>query len=624
MALSNSPPLYEKIPLRNTFQRALEVTILCLLLSLLVYRLLTFSKHGFAWFLALGCESWFSFIWFLWLNSKWSPVDEYELLSRKINDAGRKSVPCDLTGEFAVFSDTERNNHPTIIKVIWENKGLSDGLPHLIYISRQKLRKHPHRYKAGAMNVLTRVSGLMTNAPFILNVDCDMYANNPQIIHHAMCLLLGSANERDCGFVQYPQMFYDGIKDDPFGNQLEVLQESFGPGIGGMQGPVYGGTNCFHRRKIIYGRSPNDAKSERKTFPSVKGELDVDELHKIFGNSKELVKSAAIALSSETGNPSNLSNALEAAHQVANCDYEYGTDWGSKVGCLYGSTAEDILTGLVIHTRGWKSVYCKPNPPAFLGCAPSGGPSSMMQMKRWATGLLEVLLHKNCPIFGTLYGKLQLRQCLAYMLILVWGFRSIFEVCYAALPAYCIITDSSFLPKVQERAIIIPVALFVIYNIYTLSEYLRIGLSIRSWWNNQRMAKINSTSAWLLGFLSVILKIIGLSETVFEITQKDQSFDGDDANAGRFTFNASPAFVPGTTLVLLQLMAMGLGLFGVQPPERHGEQGSGTGEFVCSLLVMAYFWPFFKGLFGKGKYGIPSSILVKSSALTLLFVLFSR
>lgn len=63
----------------------------------------------------------------------------------------------------------------------------------------------------------------MTNAPFMLNVDCDMYANNPQIFHHAMCLLLGSKNEQDCGFVQTPQSFYDGLKDDPFGNQLVVL-----------------------------------------------------------------------------------------------------------------------------------------------------------------------------------------------------------------------------------------------------------------------------------------------------------------------------------------------------------------------------------------------------------------
>jgi len=29
-----------------------------------------------------------------------------------------------------------------------------DGLPHLIYISREKSPKQPHHFKAGAMNVL--------------------------------------------------------------------------------------------------------------------------------------------------------------------------------------------------------------------------------------------------------------------------------------------------------------------------------------------------------------------------------------------------------------------------------------------------------------------------------------
>ncbi|RVW38939.1 Cellulose synthase-like protein H1 [Vitis vinifera] len=91
------------------------------------------------------------------------------------------------------------------------------------------------------MNVLTRVSGVMTNAPFMMNVDCDMYANNPQIFHHEMCLLLGSKNEQECGFVQTPQFFYDGLKDDLFGNQLVVWYKYMGSGIAGLQGPMYSG-----------------------------------------------------------------------------------------------------------------------------------------------------------------------------------------------------------------------------------------------------------------------------------------------------------------------------------------------------------------------------------------------
>ena len=69
------------------------------------------------------------------------------------------------------------------------------------------------------LNLQTRVSGLMTNAPFMLNVDCDMFVNNPKIIQHAICILVDSKNGKDVAFVQCFQQFYDGIKDDPFGNQ---------------------------------------------------------------------------------------------------------------------------------------------------------------------------------------------------------------------------------------------------------------------------------------------------------------------------------------------------------------------------------------------------------------------
>lgn len=52
-------------------------------------------------------------------------------------------------------SNPKRLIHIMCGQVILENKdGISDGLPHLIYISREKRPEYPHNYKAGAMNVL--------------------------------------------------------------------------------------------------------------------------------------------------------------------------------------------------------------------------------------------------------------------------------------------------------------------------------------------------------------------------------------------------------------------------------------------------------------------------------------
>lgn len=116
---------------------------------------------------------------------------------------------------------------------------------------------------------------------------------------------------------------------------------------------------------------------------------------------------------------------------------------------MYGTMTEDILTGLTMHEKGWRSELCTPDPIAFIGCAPPDGPSSMSQQKRWTTGMLEIFFSKHCPIFGTIFGKLSFRQFLAYMWIINWGFRPVAQVCYSSLLAYCIITNSYFLPKVS-------------------------------------------------------------------------------------------------------------------------------------------------------------------------------
>ena len=47
------------------------------------------------------------------------------------------------------------------------------------------------------------------------------------------------------------------------------------------------------------------------------------------------------------------------------CDYEDNTDWGKDIGWMYGSVTEDILSGMKIHSRGWRSQYCDPDRPAF-------------------------------------------------------------------------------------------------------------------------------------------------------------------------------------------------------------------------------------------------------------------
>lgn len=178
--------------------------------------------------------------------------------------------------------------------------------------------------------------------------------------------------------------------------------------------------------------------------------------------------------------------------------------------------------------------------------------------------------------------------------------------------------------QLDEQAFLIPVTLLVVYKVYTLSEYCIMKQSIRAWWNNLRMTRITCTSSWLFGLISVILKMLGLSEAVFEVTKKEQSQDYEDetnTKSGSFTFDKSPMFVPGMTILLLNLTALFVGVLGFQPSVDSGN-GVGIGEKVCASLIVLYFWPFFKGLFGIGKYGLPISTICKSGALALLFMLY--
>lgn len=112
---------------------------------------------------------------------------------------------------------------------------------------------------------------------------------------------------------------------------------------------------------------------------------------------------------------------------------------------------EDILTGIKIHSKGWKSVLLQPNPPAFLGLAPTGGPDALTQRKRWVTGSLEIMVRKNTPLLAFFLTRLTLRQCLAYTYFLIRGLYAIPQLVYAILPAYAILTNSHFLPSVSSH-----------------------------------------------------------------------------------------------------------------------------------------------------------------------------
>lgn len=123
-------------------------------------------------------------------------------------------------------------------------------LPRLVYVSREKRPGYQHHKKAGAENALVclnfnenkwlhgninfsntwilgfiqvRVSAVLTNAPYILNLDCDHYVNNSKAIREAMCFFMDPQVRGDVCYVQFPQRF-DGIdRSDRYANRNTVF-----------------------------------------------------------------------------------------------------------------------------------------------------------------------------------------------------------------------------------------------------------------------------------------------------------------------------------------------------------------------------------------------------------------
>ncbi|KAK9286342.1 hypothetical protein L1049_014735 [Liquidambar formosana] len=148
-------------------------------------------------------------------------------------------------------------DHPGMIQVFLGQSGGHDTegneLPRLVYVSREKRPGFNHHKKAGAMNALVRVSAVLTNAPYLLNLDCDHYINNSKALRESMCFMMDPLLGKKVCYVQFPQRF-DGIdRHDRYANRNIVFFDINMKGLDGIQGPIYVGTGCVFRRQALYG-----------------------------------------------------------------------------------------------------------------------------------------------------------------------------------------------------------------------------------------------------------------------------------------------------------------------------------------------------------------------------------
>ncbi|WCJ27234.1 cellulose synthase family protein [Euphorbia peplus] len=556
-------------------------------------------------------------------------------------------------------------DHPGMIQVFLGNTGARDmdgnELPRLVYVSREKRPGYQHHKKAGAENALVRVSAVLTNAPFILNLDCDHYVNNSKAVREAMCFLMDPQVGRDVCYVQFPQRF-DGIdKSDRYANRNVVFFDVNMKGLDGIQGPVYVGTGCVFNRQALYGYGPPSMPKLSKESSSCSWcccskkkkptedpaqvyrdakrqdldaaifnltEIDNYDEHersmlisqrsfeKTFGLSSVFIESTLMPHGGvpESVNPSTL---IKEAIHVISCSYEEKTEWGKEIGWIYGSVTEDILTGFRMHCRGWRSIYCMPLRPAFKGSAPINLSDRLHQVLRWALGSVEIFLSRHCPLwYGYGGGRLKWLQRLSYTNTIVYPFTSLPLIAYCTLPAICLLTGKFIIPTLSNLASVLFLGLFMSIIITAVLEIRWSGVAIEDLWRNEQFWVIGGVSAHLFAVFQGFLKMLAGIDTNFTVTAKA----AEDAEFGElYMVKWTTVLIPPTTLIVINIVGVVAG-FSDALNKGYEAWGPLFGKVFFSFWVILHLYPFLKGLMGR-QNRTPTIVVLWSVLLASVFSL---
>ncbi|CAN6448367.1 unnamed protein product [Victoria cruziana] len=524
----------------------------------------------------------------------------YEDMANRIESAvmlGR--VPPEIREQKqTLFSDwnssTSPHDHRAIIKILingGDSKTIDvDGwpMPTLVYLAREKRPGYPHHFKAGAMNALLRVSSEISNAPIILNVDCDMYSNDSQSIRDALCFFMDEKTGRQTAFVQFPQRFANITKNDIYDASLLIFTEVEFRGFDLFGGPLYVGSGCFHRRESLTGR---------KYSEDFKGDLN----GRMWSKPVEMVEELE-----------------ERCRKLAACSLEENTLWGTEVGLKYGCPVEDIITGLSIQCRGWKSVYFSPKRAAFLGLAATTLNDVLVQQTRWSGGDFQIFMSSYCPL---LYGhkKISLGLQMCYCIYCLWVPNCFPALCYAIAPTLCLLNGISIFPKISSPWLLPFVYCCISSYGYSLVEILYAGGTFKMWWNAQRMWMIRRVTSYLFAFLDCALKIVGMGEMKFVLTSKvaDAESEARYRNEIMEFGTASSMLILLTALAMHYLVCSAVLVFRVVVKGIGGLDDLFVQAALCGFMVLVSLPIYEAAFFRRDKGRIPTSV----TFISLIFVL---
>ncbi|XP_061369124.1 cellulose synthase-like protein G1 [Gastrolobium bilobum] len=455
-------------------------------------------------------------------------------------------------------------------------------MPLVVYVSRERRPSLPHKFKGGALNTLLRVSGLLSNGPYVLAVDCDMYCNDPSSAKQAMCFFLDPETSKYIAFVQFPQMFHNLSKKDIYDNQSRTAFKTMWQGMDGLRGPGLSGSgNYLNRSALLFG-SPNQ-----------KDDYLLD-AQNYFGKSTMYIESMK-AIRGQQTTKKNISRdaIIREAQVVASCNYETNTNWGTEVGFSYGILLESTITGYLLHCRGWKSAYLYPKTPCFLGCAPTDIKEGMLQLVKWLSELCLLGVSKYSP-FTYGFSRMSIMHTFTYCFMSISSLYAIGFILYGIVPQVCFLKGIPVFPKVTDPWFAVFAILHVSTQIQHLIEVLSGDGSVTMWWDEQRIWILKSVTS-LFAIIDGIKKWLGLNKVKFSLSNK--ALDKEKLKKyeqGRFDFQGAALFMsPLVVLLVVNIVCFFGGLWRLFNVKNFEDM---FGQLLLLSYVMVLSYPILVGI----------------------------
>lgn len=293
--------------------------------------------------------------------------------------------------------------------------------------------------------------------------------------------------------------------------------------------------------------------------------------------------------------------------------YEDKTEWGDRVGWIYGSVTEDVLSGYRMHNRGWRSVYCITNRDAFRGSAPINLTDRLHQVLRWATGSVEIFFSRNNAFFAS--KRLKFLQRLSYLNVAIYPFTSGFLVVYCFLPALSLFSGQFIVQNVNVAFLSYLLIVTICLISLALLEVKWSGVGLEEWWRNEQFWLISGTSSHLYAVVQGLLKVVAGIEISFTLTAKSASEDDDDMYADLYIVKWSSLMIPPIVIAMVNIIAIVVALIRTIYSSVPSWSKFIGGAFF-SFWVLAHLYPFAKGLMGKrGK--TPTIVFVWSGLIAI-------